>query len=847
MDFKNLNLTQQFQEKVALKYQLFNSLLTHLPFHKIERTGVLLSVFNNECEDGYKVNKTPFEILDSFIEKHTNYSSEQEKIDLLFRFIQYIERQVVLFDALEDAAYTHIHPLTGKGTIDQLMKDVMEKNLQQKLQEEIALFETRLVLTAHPTQFYPGTVLAIINDLSKALNNNDVSSINSYLQQLGKTPFFQKQKPTPQDEANSLIWYLENVFYRAAGNVMYKLQKYVPSLTNEQPIKIGFWPGGDRDGNPFVTAEITLRVANALKESILKCYYLEVRKLRRRLTFKNVLPVLVELEDILYQTIFLKNHDRIVDANFIMEKLLLIKHTLIHEHSGLFLNLVEQFIAKVNTFQVHFATLDIRQESSVHGAVIEQLIGQNYTNCLEQEKMKILAEASITNKAAAGITQETIDSIAAIAKIQKSNGEKGCNRYIISQCKASSNVLEVLFLLKYFGFKEKDVSVDIVPLFETVEDLRNAPAIMEQLYKNEWYSQHLASRTKQQTVMLGFSDGTKDGGYLAANYSIYKAKEDLFVVAEKYGYSIQYFDGRGGPPSRGGGKTHQFYASMNSKITNKIQLTIQGQTISSNFGTVAMAQHNMEQLLHAGISNAILNAGKQHTSKEQEKLLEALGEISLKAYLDFKAHPMFLPYLSHITPVKYYSETNIASRPSKRNNSATLAFNELRAIPYVGAWAQIKQNVSGFYGVGIALESFDKEGQLEQIKNLYQDSLFFRTLIDNCEMAMKKCFMPLTMYLSKDEKYGAFWQLIYEEFERTKKYVLLLSGQQHLMAQYPIDRASIALREKIVLPLITIQQYALKKIRDINDSKIAAEQEDNYKKIIMRSSFGIINAGRNAC
>lgn len=847
MEFRNSSLPQQFQEKVALKYQLFNSLLTHLPFHKIERTGILLSVLNNECEDGYKLGKTPFEILDEFFEKHTHYSKEQEKIDLIFRFIQYVERQVVLFDALEDAAYTSIHPPQGKNSIDQLMKDVLEKNMTQQLKEKISSFETRLVLTAHPTQFYPGTVLAIINDLARALNNNDVTNINGYLQQLGKTPFFQKQRPTPTDEANSLIWYLENVFYKAAGNIMYKLQKYTSSTDNIKPVQIGFWPGGDRDGNPFVTAETTLKVANALKESILKCYYLDVRRMRRRLTFKNVLPVLIELEEILYDSLFLKNHQQIVNAKFLLDKADQIKQTLINEHSGLFLELIEQFIAKVNTFEIHFATLDIRQESSIHVKVVEQFIGHNYAGLTDNQKIEVLSSnPDIIGPILEPIAKETMECIVAIKKIQESNGEKGCNRYIISQCHSVANVLEAYFLLKNCGFGEK-ITVDIVPLFETVEDLKNAPAIMEQLYQNEVYKNHLAQRKGIQTVMLGFSDGTKDGGYLAANYSIYKAKEALLLVTEKYGFAVQYFDGRGGPPSRGGGKTHQFYASMNSKITNKIQLTIQGQTISSNFGTVPMAQQNMEQLLHACMSNGIFQTENTHTSEKHKQLLDELGRISLQAYIEFKTHPMFLEYLSHITPVKFYSETNIASRPSKRNNSATLAFNELRAIPYVGAWAQIKQNVSGFYGVGKALEQYHQSGKFNEVKELYNESLFFRTLIDNCEMAMKKCFMPLTMYLSKDEKYGEFWQLIYEEFERTKKYVLLLAGHQQLMQHYPVDAASISLREKIVLPLITIQQYALKKIRDINANTISAAHEDDYKKVIIRSSFGIINAGRNAC
>ena len=391
------------------------------------------------------------------------------------------------------------------------------------------------------------------------------------------------------------------------------------------------------------------------------------------------------------------------------------------------------------------------------------------------------------------------------------------------------------------------MNVDIVPLFETVDDLKNAGGIMTFLYEQEEYKAHLDRRQNMQTIMLGFSDGTKDGGYLMANWSIYKAKRELTAISEKYGISVVFFDGRGGPPSRGGGKSHKFYASMGKEISNKeIQLTIQGQTISTSYGSIDSARFNMEQLLNAGITNELFSHREQTLTEKEEEIMLELSEESLKAYVALKNHPEFMNYLSNVSPLKFYGETNIGSRPSKRGTSSKLTIKDLRAIPFVGSWSQLKQNVTGYYGVGIAMQAIDKKGRLAEVKQLYKNSLFFKTLMDNCEMSMKKCFFPLTSYLANDPQYGEMWNRIYQEYELTKKYIFMISGKTELMADYPVEQMSIQMREKIVLPLLTIQQYAMARIREIDEKQANAAQKEVYQKLVMRCSFGIINAGRNS-
>lgn len=858
MDLNFSDQLQLFKNNVAIKFQLFNSLFISLPFHRIENTGIQLSLLLENCTEGYKRSESPQQIIETFFERYTKYDSDKDRNDLLFRFIHYVERQVVLFDALEDSAYKEVIDINGPGTLKNLTSQVVQSSLQNKFIKKLKDFSVKLVLTAHPTQFYPGSVLGIINDLSKALKDNEISRVNMYLQQLAKTPFFNKEKPTPYDEAMSLLWFMENIFYAATGQMITDVTSQFPAtMRSQHPIfKMGFWPGGDRDGNPNVNTETTLKVANALRSSIIKCYYRDIRRIKRRLTFKGVDHILADLENQLYSNIFVPGNKSEISKEKILEALEKAREITISEHNGLFVSLIENVMNKVYAFGLYFATLDIRQESSVHNKLLELIAEKetvlpgNYASLNEDEKTQALTSIAGTadpEKYEKGMLRDTLESIRAVKTIQQNNGQQGCNRYIISQCNSALNVFEVFGLFLLSNWKKEEMTIDIVPLFETVEDLKNAPRIMSSLYKNKIYKEHLLRRNGTQTIMLGFSDGTKDGGYLMANWSIYKAKRELTRISKQYETEVVFFDGRGGPPARGGGKSHQFYASMGKEISNReIQLTIQGQTISSSYGSIESARFNMEQLLNAGISNELFSAKEKTLTDVEEQVMDELATESLKAYVDLKSNPGFMDYLSNVSPLKFYSETNIGSRPSKRGSSSKLTINDLRAIPFVGSWSQLKQNLTGYYGVGTAMKMLDEKESLSKVKDLYNDSLFFKTLIDNCEMSMKKCFFPLTAYLADDLKYGEMWNRIYNEFELTKKYILEISGKEELMDDFPVEALSIQMREKIVLPLLTIQQYAMAKIRDLDENKASDEEKETYQKLVMRCSFGIINAGRNS-
>ena len=856
----NLPKLDRFNENVLSKYQIYNSIFTTLPFDTIDDTGVLLPLLHKVCKKGFELEKNPTEIVAHFFEKYQEQPTEKEQTDLLFRFIQFIERQVVLFDAVEDAAYPVVNNMNGFGTLRNSKDAAYLNNKKDELKAHLEDFKVRIVLTAHPTQFYPGTVLGIITDLDKAIQDDDLLLIRKLLAQLGKTPFYKKVKPSPFNEAVSLIWYLEHVFYHSIPKIYNYIQQHIydgEPIDNEI-IDLGFWPGGDRDGNPFVTTKITLDVAERLRQTILKSYYRDIRRLKRRFTFDGVHEILSRVEKRLYKHVIRSYVEINFSQKILLEELYAAREIIVNEHQSLFVEELNDVINKVRIFGFHFATLDIRQDSRVHHHAFVQIIEdlqktgdttfpKNYLSLSEDEQIEILSlvkgeiDPSILTDE---VSVKTIESIYALKEIQHRNGERGANRYIISNNQTAVHVMETFAMLNLCGFKN-ELPVDVIPLFETVEDLENAEEVMRTLYSNKVYRYHVAKRKNKQTIMLGFSDGTKDGGYLMANWGIFKAKEALTRISREYDIEVIFFDGRGGPPARGGGKTHQFYASLGPTIEDKeIQLTIQGQTISSNFGTQNSSQYNLEQLISSGIKNEVFT--KDQLNDKHRDLIDDMASTSYQTYVDFKNHDKFLPYLEKMSTLKYYAKTNIGSRPSKRSNSDTLDFSALRAIPFVGSWSQLKQNVPGFYGVGTALKKYEDAGRFDEVVEFYNASDFFRTLLENSMMSLTKSFFGLTSYMADDEEFGEFWKLIFTEYETTKRLLLKLTGESELMENFPVGKASIVMREEIVLPLLTIQQYALKKIQELQKSNGSQKDIEIYEKMVMRSLFGNINASRNS-
>jgi len=840
---------EKFRQVVENKFQIYNSLFMSLPYDKMTNIGMLLPFLYEESRDGYEEGKSPEEIVEEFFKKHTEVTTEEQKQELLFKIIQYIERQVVLFDSIEDAAFQQLHSESDAGTVMQLHERALQEHKLGKVREKLEDFAVKVVFTAHPTQFYPNAVQRILHDLRSAILKDDINEIDLLLQQLGKTPFVNKERPTPLDEALSIIFYLRYVYYDTIGELYKKLKQSFGSESfdiHQDVFQLGFWPGGDRDGNPFVTADVTLKVANELRNSILKNYYNHLKDLRRRLSFRGVSEVLEKLSNELYNNIF-KNENTIYSET-ILKYLSEAEHILKTQHNGLFTNILVDYRDRVKIFGTHFATLDIRQDSRIHQKVIDELVtkysNQNVAELTNSEKVNILISEHILalpDDFEDEIIKETLKSVINVKEIQAKNGERGMHRYIISNSDTVEDVMNVFALFKVCGYQDEDINIDIVPLFETMEGLANAEKVMQDLYNDEVYQKHLAKRKMEQTIMLGFSDGTKDGGYLKANWEIYATKERLSKISEENDVKVIFFDGRGGPPARGGGKTHQFYASQGKTIANnKIELTIQGQTITSVFGNKDQAKYNFEQLLTAGIENEVFKNHKKDLTEKERSLIEELAELSYEKYVDLKENPLFVPYLQEISTLQYYGKTNIGSRPSKRGAGNELKFEDLRAIPFVGSWSQLKQNVPGFFGFGTAIKKLKDDSRIEEVKELFRNSDFFKTLVLNSMMAMNKSYFPLTYYMKNHPKFGAFWQVLFSEYELSKEMMFEITGFHSLMEEEPVGRKSVKIREKIVLPLLSIQQYALMKLQKNEGDR------ETLEKLVTRSLFGNINASRNS-
>ncbi|TVR94201.1 MAG: phosphoenolpyruvate carboxylase, partial [Spirochaetaceae bacterium] len=696
---ESARVRSKYFELVELKYRTYDGLFMTLPYPDLQTAGMLLPVFGSFCGERLEKGESPEQILENFFELHTGSKEFSSIVDQLFQFVRTAERQIVLFDAIEDAAFTRVHDLDGPGTLKAVLDRVGSEHLEARFLRKLNNYRVRVVLTAHPTQFYPDAVLSIIDDLAAAVGADDLGRIYEILLQMGATRFRNPRKPTPLDEARSLLWYLEHVFYDVTADIHMRLLRPVCSdplerLAYVPRLEFGFWPGGDRDGNPFVTSDLTARTGELLRNTLLGLYLRELRRLQRKLTFsgisERITRVARKLEHTIEESIRLRGStshgsdldripalgeileteaelrpiesERLTDAGEIdtdlpyasphelASDLRGILEDVLTRYNGLYAEDIERLLIKITAFGFHFASMDLRQESSVHVELVGQILeflgltlagssataARSYIEADDSERMTMLhqglsklpAEADLVEVLPEGLGRDTLRSLRVAATIQRRNGEEGLHRYIISHTRAASHLLEVLFLAQCSATSSGQVAprLDIVPLFESIADLRNAPETMERLYTDPFYSEHLKRRGSKQYVMVGFSDGTKDGGYVSANWGIYKAKQELSEQARRNKVSIVFFDGRGGPPARGGGNTHLYYRAMGPEVENtEIQLTIQGQTVSSNFGTRNVAQFNLEQLVSAGLENSLFEGESRELRPEDSALMDRLA------------------------------------------------------------------------------------------------------------------------------------------------------------------------------------------------------------------------------
>ena len=825
---------EKFQNNVAVKFQIYNSLFLTLPFEEITNTGVVLPLLFEDCKDGFEDEKTPLEIIDTFFAKRTKIKGDKKKFESIFKFIQYIERQVVLFDAIEDAAFEKINDLDGQGTVKYLFSRSQNANKTDKLIQKLNEFKVRPVLTAHPTQFYPGRVLSIINDLETAIRENDLRTINDLLRQLGRTPFTSKEKPTPYDEATRLMWYLEYVFYHSVPKIHGRIRKQLRLMGEEEEsfqnnlIDLGFWPGGDRDGNPFVTADITRKVASELKQKVFICYYRDLRSLRRRLTFGGIDERVEKIYNKLSSTIFNNEGKRYHDKEELLADLNETREAIIEHHHGLFVHLLDELIWKVRIFGFHFSILDIRQDSRIHGQVINDVfaafhegklkdsvkgkIPKNYHELSEAKKIAALLtlEGTINPDIFEDeMTRETLKSFYVIRDVQRANGEIACHRYIISNTQNAVNVMEVYAMARMCGFTE-DMHLDIVPLFETIDDLEHAPGIVEEFLSHPVTIRSLNGGDFQ--MMLGYSDSNKDCGILSSQWALHKAQVELSVVCAKHAVRPVFFHGRGGTVGRGAGPAHWFMEALpHGALGGAFRMTEQGETIAQKYAHCGSATYHTELLL-ASVASATAKHRHVKTAADADPhLLDQLASWSREAYRDFLHAPGFIDFYRSATPIDALENARIGSRPARRTGRATL--EDLRAIPWVFSWTQSRFYLPGWYGAGSALERLRLENPegFTKLSGQVQGVPFLRYVITNIDSSLASAnedIMRAYASLVPDDKLrDTFLSMIFDEFSRTRDAVRDLF-QGDFIDRRPRMARTLDIREE-PLRVLHMQQVAL--------------------------------------
>ena len=836
---------------------------------------------------------------------------------------------------LEEVLGTHretLQQLEGRAHPESVADAIMKLSAAGFSEEQILRLVNQLrispVFTAHPTEAKRRTVLDLLLELQSAVRKLRIGDlvpperarlekeILATVTLLWQSDEVREVKPTVLDEVANCLFYFEAVLFdrlpQVYGSLQQALRHHYPKLGAELPplLQFGSWVGGDRDGNDFVTPEITVQTLRLHKITALKRYVGEVRKLRRFLSSSTKqVPVSRELLDSVERdaSLYPEGKKGITKHNqhepyrqktsymlYRIEKTLEsaeqggVPHFAIYKTAEELLSdltvvmnslrgnegeriselLVEGFITQLKVFGFYTARLDIRQHSGRHSAAIREILQSsaicaNYSELSSSERERLLSEIILSPRPVIpfeqSYTQPTLDTIEVFRVIRAAHreiGQSAVENYIISMTKEVTDLLGVLFLAKeahLFRLKEDgsvESDLNIIPLFETIEDLRALPNVLEQLFRNDAYRKNLHARGDVQEIMLGYSDSNKDGGYLTSHWELYKAQKFLLSIAESHGITIQIFHGRGGTTSRGGGGplNKAILAQPPKTITGGIRITEQGEQISSNYSLGEVALRNMEELLHSVLlATAGLTADFRAQEGKWESAMESLVQTAFASYRHFIYEtPRFAEFFWQITPIEELSTLNIGSRPTKRRDSK--AIEDLRAIPWVFSWTQNRCLLPTWYGVGKALEQFilsQREGLLT-LQEMYEGWPFFHGVISNCEMTLMKTDMSIVRHyasLVSDPKLREqMMEEIITEYERTCRMVLQLTGQAHLLERNPPLRNILLVRRHYLDPLNYIQVDLLRRHRN---SSISKEEQEQLLNGIQLSINGIASGMKN--
>ncbi|TDF91743.1 phosphoenolpyruvate carboxylase [Paenibacillus piri] len=678
------------------------------------------------------------------------------------------------------------------------------------------------------------------------------------------------------------------------------LQKYYPEESWHVPVymKFGSWIGGDRDGNPSVTSSVTWETLTLHRELALQKYEEELRNVMGHLSFsKNIVKVSQELLDSIQldrDHLDMRSHEvwrnekepYRIKVMYMIEKIvntanphvtaerkysspeefindLKIIERSLRNHFADFIadSYIAKLIRQVELFGFHLASLDVRQHSQEHENAMTEILGKmricdNYADLSEQEKIELLSgllteprpiTSSYTDYSAS--TLECLNVYRIIKKAQQEFGRSCIYSYLISMTRGASDLLEVLVFAKEAGLyrHEADGSItctlQAAPLFETIDDLHAAPDIMRTLFRIPAYRDSLVSTNHLQEIMLGYSDSNKDGGVITANWELRVALRSITDAANEHNVKLKFFHGRGGALGRGGMPLNRsILAQPADTIGGGIKITEQGEVLSSRYSMKGIAYRSLEQATSALISAALTARNPQAEASEPqwEDIMRDISEKAQTKYQDLIFRdPDFLTFFKESTPLPEIGELNIGSRPSKRKNSDR--FEDLRAIPWVFSWTQSRYLLPAWYAAGSGIYSFyqGNEANLAVLQNMYQHWSFFRSLVDNLQMAMAKADLLIAKEygsMIKDQTIAErIFKEISNEYERTSDLILKISGQQEILDNVPVIQESIRLRNPYVDPLSYLQVQLLSELRAYR------EDSDEDDMLLLREVLLTIN------
>ncbi len=755
---------------------------------------------------------------------------------------------------------------------------------QEDLEQWVGELSVRPVFTAHPTEAARRSILNKLGEISRLLDLpksvTNTQSLAEIVDLLWQTDELRVDRPEPLDEAMNALYYLDDLARTTVPEVLNEFAHELKRLSVDlpvtaKPLTFGTWIGGDRDGNPNITPEITkaaviLQVGHAIRTTIAAMDQLrqmlsvstriigatpelsasveedlkhipEFEPRFRRLNAQE--PYRLKATAIVHRLALTRErhaqgtphvpHRDYKDTAELVADLTLMRDSLFaHRGELIATGLLERTIRSVAAFGITHATLDIREHSDAHHAALSQIIGGSYSTQSHEERFKTLVAllAETKNQQTSSLTgnnAKTFNTFVAINELIEDFGPEIIETYIVSMTKGADDLIAATVLAKWAGLV--DLSTDrakigFAPLLETVAELRAAGEILETLLSNPTYRKVVELRGNIQEVMLGYSDSNKDAGIATSQWEIHRAQRQLRDVAMKYGVRLRLFHGRGGSVGRGGGPTYEALVALPwGSIDGEIKVTEQGEVISDKYSLPALARENVELTLAASLEATVLNRAPRQSVQELEQwnsCMDVISDASFAQYRKLVDHPDLPAYFYASTPVEQLGNLFLGSRPSRRPD-ATSGLGSLRAIPWVFGWTQSRQIVPGWFGVGSGLKAARDAGKSDDMKSMLKDWHFFHTFISNVEMTLAKTdLVTARRYVETlvPKELHHFLDEITAEFELTVSEILLLTQKDSLLSEQPVLARTLQVRDAYLSPLHLLQINLLQRVRAKGDS-----------------------------